>query len=185
MARHQDKQRVAELPAHRPVRLGDRLFLARMGAGGEPDRPAADGLLQCGERGGIGRQRRRRHFEIARRLDPRGAEPPETVAVGCGLGHDQIERPDQPPRRARKTPPAPERPLRHPPVEQHGRRRRAVRSRSTGSATIRFPPTGPGPAGNGSGSAAPTPGNRPGRTGDRRASAGAPPSIAPRWRCQR
>ena len=180
MARRDDGQQARMRPRPAPVHGEDQRLLARMRAGGEPDRPA-------------GQQRRaavpapphrpavagRRISGRPARVDARSAECAQPCGVGLAARLDT--------RRSRRAPaaPAPARAasgrscVRQPGVDQHRPECRARGRRPAGSATARSRRSPRRPGASGRGTAPPRLARPAARTGAARALPAPAPAVVP------
>ena len=106
MARHQQCQQVAALALERAMRLVDRLLLALVRAGGEPERASRDLRREFREFALARRQRRRRGLEVADAKRAPGAELAQPLGLHHVLGEAEVESADHRPDQARPAPPA-------------------------------------------------------------------------------
>jgi hypothetical protein len=106
---------------------GDDLLLARMGRGGEPERPPGEGAAEAHPLGLVVGQRRRALLERARDGDPGRAERLELLGGELVLGEDAVETRQQRLGHAAEQAPAAEAPLGDPRVDQQHRNAAAVR----------------------------------------------------------
>ena len=121
MPRRDDGQQSREAVLEPAVRVDDFGFLAGMRGGGGDDGTGAEHVLKRGELVLVGRGRRNVELEIAGGGDARRAEPGVARAVVGRLREAEIEPAQQRADGAWHHPPAVERALRQPPIDQDQR----------------------------------------------------------------
>src|SRR5262252_2201005 len=112
MTRRDDRKEPTEARAQAPVRLDEERLFARMGRGGDDDRPRADRRLHGRELLPVDRRGRHVELEVAGRAYPRRAQFGIAFSVALRLREAEVEPREQRRDRARQETPASVRALR-------------------------------------------------------------------------